>query len=101
MAWSERVSGTGEWLNDVAFRDENNAVSVSHLGAVIHSDNGGINWSPLVPPSSSAWNAVDFTPAGGILLTGGNGSLWQSDPAWSDWSNAQTGANMGCKALPG
>ncbi len=98
-SWITRVSGTGDELVDLTYRDIGTAVAVGSDGAMIFTINLGLDWNPLVPPEFGGWAAVDFTSAGGILLTGGVDGVWHCDSTWTTWVNSQKGSTSRLESI--
>jgi photosystem II stability/assembly factor-like uncharacterized protein len=83
--WSPQNSGTGEWLNDVAFCDSQHGWAVGASGVILATSNGGDTWSPQSPDTLGYLESVACTDAdhawavgtdGAVLATVNGGATW-------------------------
>lgn len=92
--WTAQQSNTTQSLSGVSFVNENIGTVVGYNGTILHTTNGGINWSTSLSGESSSFNSVFFTSAlygyaaaaNVVYRTTTGGSSWSklSDPGTTD-----------------
>jgi photosystem II stability/assembly factor-like uncharacterized protein len=81
-AWTPLVSGTTEDLRDVCFIDDMTGWVLAQSGALLHTTNGGANWTFLSAPSSGAISFID--EMNGVLSSGGT-TIWKTINGGNHW----------------
>ena len=101
FTWTEQVSGTTEWLNDVHFVDNLTGWAVGDNGAIVATVDGGETWTTQISGTTETLRSVFFLSdtlgwiAGGrtassntLLVTEDGGATWT--PVAHDIPNEET-----------
>ncbi len=84
--WIQQNSGTSNDLNGVSFSDSLHGWAVGNDGIILHTTNGGNNWSPQVSTNLNSLRSVSFCDTmngwtvgdkGTILATSNGGKSWK------------------------
>ncbi len=81
--WNNQTSGTSNLLYDIAFKNENDGITVG-IGTVLTTSDGGVNWVKKEVSSSTLYS-VSYLSSGTAFIAGG-GKLYKSNDNGTNWS---------------
>jgi photosystem II stability/assembly factor-like uncharacterized protein len=82
--WTVQNSGTAKRINWIHFLDQNRGFAVGESGVFLRTDNGGINWNPVVNVTNFSLYHISFIGETG-WITGYPGVIYKTTNAGNTW----------------
>jgi photosystem II stability/assembly factor-like uncharacterized protein len=83
--WHVQNSGSNRELTGVIFVDQNNGWISGWTGTMLHTTDGGENWSPQTIPPNNAYYNVYFTDLQNGWATGYSGKIIHTSDGGQNW----------------
>lgn len=81
-------------MNDVAMTSATNAVAVGDFGTIVHTSNGGVDWTEIDLGLEDHLYSVEFSGANNGWISGGNGTLLVTSNGGSSWTAQTSGTHL-------
>ena len=81
-------------MNDVAMTSATNAVAVGDFGTIVHTSNGGVDWTEIDVGLEDHFYSVEFSGANNGWISGGNGTLLVTSNGGTSWTAQASGTHL-------
>ena len=78
-------------LKSVSFADANNGTTVGLVGRILHTTNGGTNWTVQIETNSIDLCGVHFTDVNNGTVVGDIGTILRTTDAGINWTYQSSG----------
>ncbi len=81
-------------MYSIFFADQNNGWAAGESGIILHTSNGGTNWSPQLSGTPLLLHCINFVNSNTGWITGFSGKILATTNGGAEWNNQISGVNV-------